>query len=115
MSKYGSTFLHTPGCGAKLNRRVNNGACHPVDGRPPSTPAGYRGSTISLPNVHVPTGHRLGPLYLSVDAETAAALMLPLLAYKVAATINGQKLQWYLDAAIALALATFISLVAKSL
>uniref|UniRef100_A0A7S1FQD4 Uncharacterized protein n=1 Tax=Corethron hystrix TaxID=216773 RepID=A0A7S1FQD4_9STRA len=54
-------------------------------------------------------------LYASTEPETAAALILPLLAYKVAAVANGQKLQWYLDASIALALVAFINLVFKSL
>mmetsp|Transcript_19347 Transcript_19347/g.29137 ORF Transcript_19347/g.29137 Transcript_19347/m.29137 type:complete len:116 (+) Transcript_19347:19-366(+) len=43
----------------------------------------------------------------SDEVEAAAALILPLLAYKVAASYYGNQLQWYLDAAISLALAAF--------
>mmetsp|Transcript_53298 Transcript_53298/g.59571 ORF Transcript_53298/g.59571 Transcript_53298/m.59571 type:complete len:146 (-) Transcript_53298:150-587(-) len=52
--------------------------------------------------------------YSSIDSETAAALIFPLLVYKAAAIINGQKLQWYLDASISIALVAFIGLVSKS-
>jgi len=50
-----------------------------------------------------------------VDPETAAALILPLLAYKAAAMINGQRLQWYLDATIALAVTAFLVSLSKSM
>lgn len=49
-----------------------------------------------------------------LDPQTAAALLLPLLAYKVAAVVNGQKLQWYLDASIALAVTTFLVFVSQN-
>ena len=45
----------------------------------------------------------------SLDSQTATALTLPLLTYKVAATLRGQRIQWYLDAAIALAIKAFLS------
>ena len=48
-----------------------------------------------------------------VDTQTAAALILPLLAYKIAAMINGQRLQWYLDASILFALVTFLTTIIK--
>ena len=44
----------------------------------------------------------------NMDPQTAALLLLPLLAYKVSATMNGQHLLWYLDLAIALALTSFL-------
>ena len=48
-----------------------------------------------------------------VDTQTAAALILPLLAYKIAAMINGQRLQWYLDASILFAIVTFLTTTIK--
>jgi len=50
-----------------------------------------------------------GMLISSLDSQTAAALILPLLTYKVAATLRGQRLQWYLDASIALVITAFAS------
>ena len=42
------------------------------------------------------------------ELQLAAALVLPLLAYKVAAIIQRNQLQWYLDASIALATASLL-------
>jgi len=42
------------------------------------------------------------------STQRAAALVLPLLAYKAAATLQGVRLQWYLDASIALATAALL-------
>ena len=42
------------------------------------------------------------------ELQLAAAVVLPLLAYKVAAIIQRNKLQWYLDASIALATASLL-------
>ena len=42
------------------------------------------------------------------ELQLAAALVLPLLAYKVAAIIRRNQLQWYLDASIALATASLL-------
>ena len=42
------------------------------------------------------------------ELQLAAALVLPLLAYKVAAIAQRQQLQWYLDASIALATASLL-------
>lgn len=44
----------------------------------------------------------------TMDPQTAALLLLPLLAYKISAMMNGQKLLWYLDAAIVLAVTSFL-------
>ena len=43
-----------------------------------------------------------------MDPQTASLLLLPLLAYKVSAMASGQKLLWYLDAAIAIAVTSFL-------
>ena len=50
----------------------------------------------------------------SIDKETAAALILPLLSYKVSAYLRGQRLQWYLDASIALAVVAFLMKITRS-
>ena len=42
------------------------------------------------------------------ELQLAAALVLPLLAYKAAAIIQRNQLQWYLDASIALATASLL-------
>merc|ERR1712008_386368 len=42
------------------------------------------------------------------ELQLAAAVVLPLLAYKVAAIIQRNQLQWYLDASIALATASLL-------
>lgn len=42
------------------------------------------------------------------DRELAIALVLPLVVYKAAANAMGNKLQWYLDAAIVLALSALV-------
>ena len=42
------------------------------------------------------------------ELQLAAALVLPLLAYKASAIVQRVQLQWYLDASIALATASLI-------
>ena len=42
------------------------------------------------------------------ELQLAAAVVLPLLAYKVAAIVQRNQLQWYLDASIALATASLL-------
>ena len=47
------------------------------------------------------------------ELQLAAAAVLPLLAYKVAAIVFQQRLQWYLDATIALATAALLAYAAS--
>ena len=47
------------------------------------------------------------------NTQLAAALLLPLFAYKVGAVINGVKLQWYLDATIAFAAVSLVVFASK--
>ena len=47
-------------------------------------------------------------LHGAEETQAAAALVLPLLAYKAAAIFQRQQLQWYLDASIALATASLL-------
>ena len=42
------------------------------------------------------------------ELQLAAALVFPLLTYKVAAIVQRNKLQWYLDATIALVTASLL-------
>ena len=48
------------------------------------------------------------PLAPKKNPELAAALILPLVAYKAASIAQGNKLMWYLDASIAVSLAAFV-------
>ena len=45
--------------------------------------------------------------------QLASALVLPLFAYKLAAMIQGNRLQWYLDATIALCAAALVVMASK--
>ena len=47
------------------------------------------------------------------ELQVASALVLPLFAYKVAAMIQGNRLQWYLDATIALCAAALVVVATK--
>ena len=48
------------------------------------------------------------PLAPKKNPELAAALILPLVAYKAASIAQGNKLLWYLDVSIAVSLAAFV-------
>ena len=63
-----------------------------------------------------PSGTAIRALYGGVKAKNtqlAAALILPLLAYKVGAIIQGFKLRWYLDVSIALSVVAFVAYVCR--
>lgn len=51
---------------------------------------------------------RMMAIHSTEEMQTAAALVLPLLAYKASAIVQRVQLQWYLDASIALAAAALI-------
>ena len=53
----------------------------------------------SLSNRHPPVVAAASP----DQVQLATALVTPLLAYKIAATLQGNRLMWYLDVSIALA------------
>jgi len=95
----------SPGVAPRAPRPFPSPSSRPPLGRCPAAP-------VPAPSA------RGGPdasrrLVAAVDGETAAAPLLPLFAYKVAATVRGQRLQWYLDASIALALVAFLTTLAK--
>lgn len=73
-------------------------------GRQPSVaaPSPPGGKTRSPPDVRMMAAHS------PEDVQTAAALVLPLLAYKASAIVQRVQLQWYLDATIALTAAALI-------
>ena len=80
--------------------------------RPPETPVkpSSRCLVQSLPRRSMlPSRTRVAAMVHTTDElQLAAAVVLPLLAYKVAAIIQRNQLQWYLDASIALATASLL-------
>ena len=62
--------------------------------------AAHYASTAPLSTRHAPI---VAAAHSPEDVQLATALVLPLLAYKIAATVQGNRLMWYLDVSIALA------------